>query len=44
MNSNSVLSLDNFSVCFEGFLGLYDLNLSLKKGELRAVIGANGAG
>ena len=43
-NSNSLLSLENITVSFEGFLALNDLNLSLKKGELRAVIGPNGAG
>ena len=40
----SLLSLENITVSFEGFLALNDLNLSLKKGELRAVIGPNGAG
>ncbi len=43
-NTNPLLSLENISVSFEGFLALNDLNLSLKKGELRAVIGPNGAG
>ena len=43
-NSNSLLSLENITVSFEGFLALNDLNLSLNKGELRAVIGPNGAG
>ena len=43
-NNNSLLSLENITVSFEGFLALNDLNLSLKKGELRAVIGPNGAG
>ena len=43
-NTNSLLSLENITVSFEGFLALNDLNLSLKKGELRAVIGPNGAG
>ena len=43
-NSKSLLSLENITVSFEGFLALNDLNLSLKKGELRAVIGPNGAG
>ena len=43
-NINSLLSLENITVSFEGFLALNDLNLSLKKGELRAVIGPNGAG
>ena len=43
-NTKSLLSLENISVSFEGFLALNDLNLNLKKGELRAVIGPNGAG
>ena len=43
-NNNSLLSLENITVSFEGFLALNNLNLSLKKGELRAVIGPNGAG
>ena len=43
-NTNCLLSLENITVSFEGFLALNDLNLSLQKGELRAVIGPNGAG
>ena len=43
-NTNSLLSLENITVSFGGFLALNDLNLNLKKGELRAVIGPNGAG
>ena len=44
MVSDLLLDLKNVSVSFEGFLALNNLNLSLKKGELRAVIGPNGAG
>ena len=44
MLSDLLLDLKNVSVSFEGFLALNNLNLSLKKGELRAVIGPNGAG
>ena len=46
MNKNNkvLLSLENITVSFEGFLALNDLNLNFKKGELRAVIGPNGAG
>ena len=40
----NLLSLENITVSFEGFLALNKLNLNLKKGELRAVIGPNGAG
>ena len=39
-----LLSLKNITVSFEGFLALNNLNLNLKRGELRAVIGPNGAG
>ena len=44
MKTQALLSLENITVSFEGFLALNDLNLSLNKGELRAVIGPNGAG
>ena len=37
-NNNSLLSLENITVSFEGFLALNDLNLSLRKGELRACL------
>ena len=40
----TLLELKEISVSFEGFFALRDLNLSLQKGELRAVIGPNGAG
>ena len=43
-NVNNLLELIDITVNFEGFLALNDLNLKLKKGELRAVIGPNGAG
>ena len=39
-----LLNLVDITVSFEGFLALNNLNLTLKKGELRAVIGPNGAG
>ena len=39
-----LLNLIDITVSFEGFLALNNLNLTLKKGELRAVIGPNGAG
>ena len=44
IKTQPLLSLENITVSFEGFLALNDLNLSLNKGELRAVIGPNGAG
>ena len=39
----TLLELKKISVSFEGFLALRDLDLVLNKGELRAVIGPNGA-
>ena len=44
MTNKNLLQLENVSVSFEGFLALNNLNISLKKGELRAIIGPNGAG
>ena len=44
MRQETILNLKNVSVSFEGFLALNNLNLTLTKGELRAVIGPNGAG
>ena len=39
----ALLELKDITVSFDGFLALRDLNLSLEPGELRAVIGPNGA-
>ena len=44
MGQETILNLKDVSVSFEGFLALNNLNLTLTKGELRAVIGPNGAG
>ena len=44
MRNKNLLELKNVSVSFEGFLALNNLNITLKKGELRAIIGPNGAG
>ena len=44
MGKETILNLKDVSVSFEGFLALNNLNLTLTKGELRAVIGPNGAG
>ena len=43
-SKKDLLNLIDITVSFEGFLALNELNLNLKKGELRAVIGPNGAG
>ena len=43
-SKKDLLRLESITVSFEGFLALNNLNLNLKKGELRAVIGPNGAG
>ncbi|MDP5033050.1 urea ABC transporter ATP-binding protein UrtD [Paraglaciecola sp.] len=39
-----ILYLENVSVSFDGFKALNDLNLYINDGELRCLIGANGAG
>jgi len=44
MRNKNLLELKNVCVSFEGFFALNDLNITLKKGELRAIIGPNGAG
>ena len=44
MGKELILNLKDVCVSFEGFLALNNLNLTLTKGELRAVIGPNGAG
>ena len=44
MKNKNLLEIKNVSVSFEGFMALNDLNINLKKGELRAIIGPNGAG
>jgi urea transport system ATP-binding protein len=41
---HAMLWVDNVSVSFDGFKALNNLNLVLDPGELRCVIGANGAG
>ena len=38
-----LLELRQITVSFDGFLALRELNLTLQPGELRAVIGPNGA-
>ena len=43
-DTENLLSLVNVTVNFEGFLALNNLNLRIKRGELRAIIGPNGAG
>ncbi|MFB9269209.1 urea ABC transporter ATP-binding protein UrtD [Bradyrhizobium erythrophlei] len=41
---NSHLELRDISVSFNGFKALNELNMSVRKGELRCLIGPNGAG
>ena len=43
-HTENLLSLVDVTVNFEGFLALNNLNLIIKRGELRAIIGPNGAG
>ena len=43
-DTENLLSLVDVTVNFEGFLALNNLNLRIKRGELRAIIGPNGAG
>ena len=39
-----ILYVEDVSVSFDGFKALNNLNLYIKEGELRCLIGANGAG
>ncbi len=40
----SILYLESITVSFDGFRALDNLSLMIKRGELRCIIGANGAG
>jgi len=40
----SILYLDGITVSFDGFRALNELDLYIERGELRCIIGANGAG
>ncbi|MDP6771008.1 MAG: ATP-binding cassette domain-containing protein, partial [Anaerolineales bacterium] len=42
--ANSILTVNNLTVSFDGFKAVDDLNFSVDEGELRVVIGPNGAG
>lgn len=42
--SGSLLTLEKVTVSFDGFKALNELSLSINEGELRCIIGANGAG
>ncbi|GCD73789.1 urea ABC transporter ATP-binding protein [Acetobacter pasteurianus NBRC 3299] len=44
MQNNSLLSVENLSVYFDGFKAVDDLSFQLEKGEIRVIIGPNGAG
>ncbi|HAU48891.1 MAG TPA: ABC transporter ATP-binding protein, partial [Planctomycetaceae bacterium] len=41
--STPILELNDVSVDFDGFFALTDLSISLEHGELRSIIGPNGA-
>jgi urea transport system ATP-binding protein len=41
---NTILYVDGVTVSFDGFKALDDLSLYIERGELRCIIGANGAG
>jgi urea transport system ATP-binding protein len=42
--NEKILEIENLSVSFDGFKALNSLNFSMDAGELRVIIGANGAG
>ncbi len=44
VDKNIILYIEGLTVSFDGFKALNDLNLYINDGELRCVIGANGAG
>ena len=44
IHKGTILYLDGVTVSFDGFKALNDLNLYIDTGELRCIIGANGAG
>ena len=44
VDKNIILYIEDLSVSFDGFKALNDLSLYINDGELRCVIGANGAG
>lgn len=44
MSAGSILTLEKVTVAFDGFKALNELSLSIDAGELRCIIGANGAG
>lgn len=44
VQEESLLSVENLSVSFDGFKAVDDLSFRLAKGEIRVIIGPNGAG
>ena len=44
MSAAPILSIENVTLDFDGFLALRNLNFAMQPGELRFVIGPNGAG
>ncbi len=41
---SKILEIEDLTVSFDGFKALNNLNFSLDTGELRVIIGPNGAG
>ncbi len=41
---DSILQIDNLTVCFDGFKAVNNVNTGIEKGEIRFFIGPNGAG
>ena len=44
MQNETLLSVENLSVSFDGFKAVDNLSFQLAKGEIRVIIGPNGAG
>ena len=44
MSSNIVLEVSDLNKSFSGITAAHNLNVSIKKGEIVGIIGANGAG
>ena len=44
MQDNTILKIENVSKFYPGVTALNDVSFSIKKGEIRALVGENGAG